>query len=1062
MSDINRRNFLKVLSIGGAATTATACKELRWNPRVPIENVLPYVVQPEQIVPGLPTWYTTQCNQCSAGCGIIAKNREGRVINVEGNPEHPTSQGKICSIGLAGLQEAYSPDRYEGPTQGGNDLEWNVAAQVAADSVKAASASGKAVAWLGRYRSGASGAVVSQFASAVGGKVLLWESLNRNDLAAACKSVFGKSALPTYHLAEAQTIVSFGAEFLSTWGDNVGQGMGYGYSKDPDYNGFVGRLVCIEPRVGSTSCSADTFLSTVPGSEVGVAMALAKLVAEKNGYAGPAKALVQDVDVAAASAASGISEEKLNQVADWLSSNLSSVLPGGETTSANPTDLAIATLLLNEVAGNIGKTVVFGEEFKANDNSATYREVVELLGECKAGKVGTLFLDGLDIIFTMPPSVDVAGALDKVDQLVIFANEPNDSIGGRALALPPGTSLENWGDNEAIAGRYTLGQPTMRPLKDTRSPEDVVIAISKLLGLDAAPTQEAALEGEVASAEAVEPELDENGDPIVAPEIPTLPGLGVENFKTYLADWWKATVWTAAGMPGTFASFWIESLQRGGHFLDTPRTGASVVLTKAPDIATPTLEGPGDYNLLLFPHSKLFDGRHANRPWAQEVPDALTKFAWGTWIEVNPKTAEKLGLDKANNAVLKTEQGSINVGWFGSPGMREDTVAVVMGNGHENSGRYAKYGANPVKLITSKHDDYGNQRLTVAKASIVPGTDRNEPNTGGALTTEHRPSINHAITVAELAAGKKVNDVIHHVPVDKRLDRLASIDLYPEPAHPTYRFAMAIDLNSCTGCGACDTACFAENNIPVVGPDEVRLGRYMGWSRLSRYWEGEGEHPDVRFQPVMCQQCSHAPCEGVCPVLATYHNLDGLNAMVYNRCVGTRYCANNCPYSARRFNFHTYRWPESFNMMLNPDVVTREMGVMEKCTFCIQKIRVVKDAWRDVNPLGKAPDEVLRRLPVCAQACPSDCITFGNLNDEDSEVSKKFADPRAYSMLGELNNKPGIRYLARVVHHEIPRHHGGGHGDGHGEDHGNSHGGDHGSDHDNAGSHGDENNNGHH
>ena len=292
--------------------------------------------------------------------------------------------------------------------------------------------------------------------------------------------------------------------------------------------------------------------------------------------------------------------------------------------------------------------------------------------------------------------------------------------------------------------------------------------------------------------------------------------------------------------------------------------------------------------------------------------------------------------------------------------------------------------------------------------------------------------------------------------MDKRLDRLASIDLYAEPNHPVNRFALAVDLNRCTGCGACETACFAENNIPVVGPEQVRLGRNMGWIRLSRYWEGEGEHPDVRFQPVMCQQCSHAPCEGVCPVLATYHNLDGLNAMVYNRCVGTRYCANNCPYSARRFNFHTYRWPESFNMMLSPDVVTRDMGVMEKCTFCVQRIREVKDTWRDVNTQGKAPDGALRRLTACAQACPSDAITFGNVKDEGGEVHEKFEDARAYAMLGELNNKPGVRYLARIVHHEIPRHHGGGHGDEHGDEHGGDHG-------DADGHGGDEHNNdGHH
>jgi molybdopterin-containing oxidoreductase family iron-sulfur binding subunit len=304
-------------------------------------------------------------------------------------------------------------------------------------------------------------------------------------------------------------------------------------------------------------------------------------------------------------------------------------------------------------------------------------------------------------------------------------------------------------------------------------------------------------------------------------------------------------------------------------------------------------------------------------------------------------------------------------------------------------------------------------------------------------------------------------------------------DMYPEPEHPTYRFAMAIDLNRCNGCGACEAACYAENNIAVVGPEQVRMARRMGWIRMSRYWEGSKEHPetpDVRFQPVMCQQCSHAPCEGVCPVLATYHNLDGLNAMIYNRCVGTRYCGNNCPYSARKFNYHTYRWPDSFNLMLNPEVSPREMGVMEKCTFCIQRIRSFKDSKKDrfgfigsqesgtifkkANKIEKVLDELKRadkphgdsevakamnmkplvlrqlkdqigdqakyekmtlpKLTACAQACPTEAITFGNKNNPNSTVAKLFKHERSYRMLNELNTKPGVTYLAKIVHDKKP------------------------------------------
>ena len=480
-----------------------------------------------------------------------------------------------------------------------------------------------------------------------------------------------------------------------------------------------------------------------------------------------------------------------------------------------------------------------------------------------------------------------------------------------------------------------------------------------------------------------------------------------------------------------------------------------------------TFEGSGDYNLVLFPHPYTGLGRHSNRPWAREIPDPITNFSWGTWVEVHPKTAEKLGLRKDKGVTLTTANGSINAGWYGVPGVQEGTVALVMGGGKANSGRYAALGANPISLIGHGFNAAGDIVYTNTKASLVKNDERNAPSPqndlikSDTLTTNGR-YVNFTTSIVDFN-NKELTDTgsvvpEHHLPetsmamrsrkTDNRFhqegkDTTAKLtDMYPEPDHPTYRFAMAIDLNKCNGCNACSAACYAENNVSVVGPEQVRLGRNMGWIRMSRYWEGtdvqETGKPDVRFQPVMCQHCSHAPCEGVCPVLATYHNLDGLNAMIYNRCVGTRYCANNCPYSARRFNYHTFKWPESFNLMLNPNVLVREMGVMEKCTFCVQRIREYKDEWRDSRDFkqGTQSPESYDRVTACAAACPSDAITFGNLKDEKSTVATQFQDRRAFKMLNELNTKPGVAYLTRIVHEEKSLlHHGGGHG-GHGEDHG--------------------------
>ena len=1047
MQNLNRRDFFKTSAVTAAAAGAVAC-----DPRVPKEEVLPYKVQPEQIVPGTPTFFATQCNECPASCGVVARNREGRIIKLEGNPEHPVSRGRLCAMGQQGILATYSPDRYAGPMVSGASASWDDALGKVKAALASAKGSGK-VAWVGQTRTGATGALIQEFVKALGGTVVFHEPTSGTDaLKAATKAVFGRDGIPSYDLSGAHTVLSFGAEFLSTWGD-LSHKQGWGDSRDPHNGGFVGRTVCVEPRAGNTSAMADLHLQATPGSEGVVAMALAKLVADKKGYSGPAKALVAGGDVAAAASASGISAERLTEVAGWLAEHPSIVLPGGVGTAADPTNLAIATLLLNEVAGNIGRSVTFGQDANVA-HVGSHKDVAAAIA---AAAGGVLFLDGADPAYTMPADAGLSGT-----QVVAFANEPSDSISGNAIVLPPGSTLETWGDAEATEGIHTLQQATMNPLHDTRGMGDVLLALSGELGLAAPPPapaegEEGAPEDENAAAPA-EPVDGEEAVEVVEPPTP-MPALDAADFRTWLQGWWKAVVWDGrAGKPGDFERFWTDALQRGGWFLRKPTTGAAVTMSAAPSVAAVAHEGAGDMNLVLFPHPFVLDGRHANKPWAQEVPEPLSSYTWGTWVELNPETAAKMNLAKKDEVTVKTDKGSITCAWFGSPSIRKDTVAIVMGNGHKDGGRYAGFGSNPMSLVGNATDGSGALKLT-AKASVSKaGSQTTMHQYIGNIDTDGR-GVNYVVSKEDLGKGHGPASIVsmHHPPVDQRAIDAGILDMYPEPEHPTYRFAMAVDLNRCTGCGACETACFAENNTPIVGPEQIALSRHMGWIRLSRYWEGEGEHPDVRFQPVMCQQCSHAPCEGVCPVLATYHNLDGLNAMIYNRCVGTRYCANNCPYTARRFNWHTYKWPESYNLMLSPDVLTREMGVMEKCTFCIQRLRAAKDHYRDD---GRAvPDEALRKLTACAQTCPTNAITFGNANDANGAVAKQFQDERAYTMLGELNTKPGVRYLARINFIPAqPLHHGGhggggDHGDGHGDDHGDAHGGGHG--HDKKDGHGD-------
>ncbi len=1027
MANLNRRTFLQGVGASSAAAAAVGCNGIEniIEPRVPLENVLPYTVQPDQITPGLATLFATRCGGCSASCGVVAKVREGRVVKLEGNPDHPLSRGKLCAVGLQEILGTYSPDRFDGPRKGNGAISWDDGIKEAAAAVSKARAGGKQVVWLGHPRSASQGALVRQFVQAAGGRVVYWSPLEHDALRAATQAVFGVFGEPRYLLEAAHTVVSFGADFMNGWGDLRMQ-RGWAEGRDPKVGGFVARTVAVEARLSNSSIVADLHLRAKPGTEASVAMALASLVAAKRGYSGPASSLLAGIDPASIATAADIALARLEEVAGWMAAAPSLALPGGLTTSLGATALATATLVLNEVAGAIGSTVVFNGARNTED-LGSYADVIQVIEDAKAGRIGALFIDDLDPAYLLPPDTGAAEALAKVDQLIAFVNEPTDSLVDGALVLPPGTVLENWGDAESFRGIYTLQQPTMRVRHDVRGVGDVLLAIAAGAGLvpPAAAADATAADAADAPAAAEAPPAAAIDGEVEAPMALNLPDLRATSYKDYVAAWWKARVWTLAGRPGTFQGFWTDALQSGGYFTEIGEAGATFSLGQAPDTAAKT--PAGDLVVTAFVHPFILDGRHANKPWAQEVPEPISSYTWGTWAEINPETAARLGLKDGETAKITTAAGSIEVGWMPAPTIRPDTIAVVLGNGHKGSGRYAGFGVNPMQLFNSGADSAGAMTLGIGGSVAATGNKSPLHRYIGTITMEGR-GVNYAVSVDDLGKGDGPASIVpaHHVPVDARLTDAGLNDMYPEPDHPTYRFAMAVDNNRCTGCGACETACFAENNIPFVGPEQIRIGRHMGWIRLSRYFEGTAEEPDVRFQMNVCQQCSHAPCEGVCPVLATYHNLDGLNAMVYNRCVGTRYCGNNCPYTARRFNYHTFRWPESYNLMLSPDISTREMGVMEKCTFCVHRIRDAKDAWRDRGMT--VPDSALTKLTACAQACPSDAITFGNAKDPDGSVSKLWQEPRAYAMLEELNTKPGVRYLARVSHSPSKLHGHGGHG----------------------------------
>jgi molybdopterin-containing oxidoreductase family iron-sulfur binding subunit len=993
---MNRRDFFRVVGVSGAAGLV-AC-----DPKTPTEQIYPYVVQPEEMTPGIPTYYATVADGCSKGCSVLAKVREGRVIHIEANGAQENAG--VCAACTASIQETYDPDRAQAPMVSGKAVTWEIAIGKVAHAIAVNPGSTR---WLGRYRSGSLQTLIQSLMVGLGGQAAHWEPHGHAVLAKAAKLAWNSDAPPAYDMSSAEVIVSFGADFLHTWSSGANHCGDWAKARSKKDHGHIAHFTAISPRVSLTSAKSDTWLSTRPGTEAGVALALAKLVAKEKGASAPINAYLAGVDIAANAQAAGIPLDKLKALGHNISQKPSVIFPGDVTTyGTDGTDLALATLVLNEVAGNLGKRVHVGGNVLGPVHS---------FGQAEATLKGAsvLFIDGLNPVFSSPSGA-LKSAMDAAGQVVVFANSMPEDMPENAILLPPGSALENWGDGHPRNGFMGLQQPAMQKRFDTQSVGDSLLAIAQhpaVLGVFSSPEEGT---GEVDSA------------------------LQLGDFHSYIKQNWAAAH-RDAEEPGAAAKAWVAALQAGGKKLETTDTApASAESLPAPKPAK-AVEGTA---LLLFSHQNLLDGRHANKAWLQEIPETLSGYTWGTWAEISETTADRLGVSNKSTLTLTAKSGAtIQAGVSVSPGMRDDAVAVVVGNGHKEGNRYAKgFGSNPTVLINGTRDvQSGDVAWLGTSVTLSKGDEKNfmvkqnghnnqdgRPIARASWVQDVESTPNNAPT-GSLAKGLGI-------PLDPRIPK-EHYDMYPEPEHPTYRFGMSIDLDTCIGCTSCQVACASENNIPIVGPTQHRKHRYMGWIRMDAFWEGKGDNPDVRFMPVMCQHCSHAPCEGVCPVLATYHNLDGLNAMIYNRCVGTRYCANNCPYSARRFNYHTFRWPEAYNLMLNPDVSTREMGVMEKCSFCVQRIRYAKATHR-IDGVEIVPDSVLENLPACVSACPTGSMTFGNLKDADSKVSQIVSSPRAYSMLDSLNTKPGVRYLSKVVHTApVDPHHGGGHDEAHGDDH---------------------------
>ncbi len=953
-SGLDRRSFLKLAGFSFAGIALAGCEQAK------VEKAIPFLIQPEEITPGLAYWHATTCSGCNAGCGVLAKNRDGRPIKLEGNPDHPLSKGGLCAIGQASLLGLYDSHRLKNPLINGNDATWEkVDKEITAELEKN---SGGAIRFLtGTIAGPTARAMINRFLGTYrNAKHIEYDAISYSAILDAHKATHGQRVLPRYHFDRAEAIVSFDADFLGAWLSPVEFTGGYRAGRTlegkPPKCSFVAQ---VESRVSLTGSNADRRICVSASQMHESLKRLLQIVGAKAG---------RSFEIAANPGAElGESVEDLAQRL-WDARRKSLVVCG-----INNIQSQLMTNVLNEMLGNYGQTVDIGRpSFQYAGNDA---ELMSLREEIKADKVAALFIAGANPVYDLPDGAELGSAMKKIPLVVSFSERFDETAGHATYVSPQPHALEAWTDLEPVAGVVAVAQPAIQPLMNTRH---LIESLSVWMG------------------------AKQSAYDLIRAE-------------------WERSVFRRQSREGSFSKFWSTTLENGYAEVTSAATkmqfsfaAFSSSLNNAKDDFA-----EGAYTLVLHSSTTMLDGRHAHNPWLHELPDPVTKTVWDNCASLSRATAEKLGVEHGDVVRITSKQREIELPVFIQPGQHDSVVAVALGYGRKGTDRFTDIGpqwiqsrptVEPGELVGRNAAAFVGFGQTV---EIIPtGSHRtlavtqeynslNEPNLFGAPKKERRKIVQET-TLAEYAANPAAGSF-----QKEKLDSMWSDD----HKYTGHRWGMVIDLNACTGCSACVVGCQAENNIPVVGKDEVRRNREMAWIRIDRYYDEADGKFSVAHQPMMCQHCGNAPCETVCPVLATVHNDEGLNQQVYNRCVGTRYCANNCPYKVRRFNWFQYRHgDEMHKMVLNPDVTVRDRGVMEKCSFCVQRIQLAKIEAKRAGRSVKDGDAI----PACAQSCPANAIVFGDANDPNSEVSQRMKDSRNYRVLEELGVRPSVGYMTIV------------------------------------------------
>jgi MoCo/4Fe-4S cofactor protein with predicted Tat translocation signal len=999
-STTTRRDFLKYLGFGVAAASLAACE-------TPVTKAIPYLNKPEEITPGLANYYATTYFDGNDYAPILVKTREGRPIHIVGNKESVLTKGAINARVNSSVLSLYDNNRLKAPSIKGEETTWATIDNRLGKELKAA----KRIAVL-------TGSIISPSAqSAINSLTRVeafdedgnqkgwynnnytYDSISYSGILEANKESFGKGIIPTYNFEKAKTIVSVGADFMGNWLDALQYVNDYTQTRKPG-NDWMSKTFQFEASMSLTGTNADVRVPVKP-SEYGAI--ISSIYAHLGGVGGPKTAY----DARVKEAANALKASKGESI----------VVCG-----SNDKSVQVIVNAINELLGNYGKTVDVNK-ISYSKQGMENNGLTNLIENINAGRVDALLIYGVDPVFTAEPAF--AQAMKKVKTTVSFANKMDATAAACMYVCPSNHALESWSDANPVTGHYSLGQPTISPLFDTRQAEESMLKWS--------------------------------GDET--------------SYHDYIKKYWNENIFPQSGA-SMFTDFWNKTLHDGVVEVSSPTIETT---TFAADVSkavstVKAVKGNG-IELELVQNMAVGAGVGADNPWLQELPDPITKITWDNYITMNPSEMKEAGYEThfgqehEMNVLEVTANGNkIQLPVVAQPGQARGTLGIALGYGKKVGNQEEVTGANAYPLVTKTKTGVSYYASGVTTTNVELDTPYYIACTQTQQTVMGRDSVIKETTLDTYKKGDRTvfNPILTLLSGEtdehghQKAKPLEEFDLWGDQPVKVigHRWGMSIDMNSCTGCSACVTSCVSENNIAVIGKDQVRRGRIMHWMRIDRYYSSEHQplgdigsthdktkeeldvngisaytemenpdtdNPSVVHQPMMCQHCNHAGCETVCPVAATTHSNEGLNMMTYNRCIGTRYCANNCAYKVRRFNWFNYIAYSKFTdinpsqddtarMVLNPDVVVRSRGVMEKCSLCVQRIQEGK---LDAKKAGaKVQDGAIQT--ACSSACPTNAITFGDHNDKDSLIAAERESDRSYRVIEEVGQDANVYYQMKV------------------------------------------------